>query len=309
MRLAPVFVSSGDLTADRRYELARELAARGDLPAAADLFGQALELAPGFAAAWFELGDAREKSGDREGALAAFQKAVAADPGDRLGAALRLARLGVGEAVMSRGYVRTLFDQYALSFDRALTQGLSYRAPELLLAAVETACRERGRAMRFGSMLDLGCGTGLAGAAFRPHIDWLIGVDLSPGMVAEARNKGLYDRLAVGDLMEFLAAEAQSHARHHLIVAADVFTYLPDLGSVAAAVAGVLAPEGAFAFTVETHDKPGVILRETLRYAHGEDHVRAALAGAGLQILALAPGSTRTEKGEAVPGLIAVAAL
>ena len=33
---------------------------------------------------------------------------------------------------------------------------------------------------RFGTMLDLGCGTGLAGAAFRPHVDWLAGVDLSP---------------------------------------------------------------------------------------------------------------------------------
>ena len=49
-------------------------------------------------------------------------------------------------------------------------------------------------------MLDLGCGTGLAGAAFRPHVDWLAGVDLSPKMIEVARAKGLYDRLAVADI-------------------------------------------------------------------------------------------------------------
>jgi predicted TPR repeat methyltransferase len=88
---------------------------------------------------------------------------------------------------MPESYVRTLFDGYAGGFDRALTEGLSYRAPELLLRAVEAS----GVRMKFGSVLDLGCGTGLAGAAFRPYCDWLVGVDLSPAMLAQARAKGL----------------------------------------------------------------------------------------------------------------------
>ncbi len=49
----PLFLSSGDLIADRRYQHARDLAARGDLQAAADLFAQAVERAPDFASAWF----------------------------------------------------------------------------------------------------------------------------------------------------------------------------------------------------------------------------------------------------------------
>ncbi|MGA8323200.1 MAG: SAM-dependent methyltransferase, partial [Xanthobacteraceae bacterium] len=52
----PLFVSSGDLIADRRYQWALDLAARGDLAGAADLLTQTLEMAPGFAAAWFTLG-------------------------------------------------------------------------------------------------------------------------------------------------------------------------------------------------------------------------------------------------------------
>src|SRR3954468_56000 len=156
--------------------MARAYAADGDLAAAADLYAQAVELAPGFASAWFALGETREALGDGEAAHAAFERALAADPDDRHGAALRLARLGSGDPATEalHGYVRTLFDQYAPRFDRAL-EDLGYRAPTLLRNAVVA----EAEGSRFGTMLDLGCGTGLAGAAFRPHVDWLIGVDLS----------------------------------------------------------------------------------------------------------------------------------
>src|ERR1044072_5369223 len=90
----PLFISSGDLIADRRYDFARAYAADGDLVAAADLYAQAVELAPGFASAWFALGEAREALGDRGGARAAFARARDTDPQDRHGAALHLARLG-----------------------------------------------------------------------------------------------------------------------------------------------------------------------------------------------------------------------
>ena len=72
-------------------------------------------------------------------------------------------------------------------------------------------------------------------------------------------------------------------------------------------MARVLAPGGLVAFTVETHDGDGIILRDTLRYAHGETHVRAALAAAGLSLVSLEYAATRTEKGVPVPGLIVVA--
>ena len=307
----PLFVSSGDLIADRRYEFARDLAARGDLGAARDLLAQSLERVPNFAAAWFALGEIKSKAGDTDGAIAAFRAARDADPDDRHGASLQLALLGAGDGAMAEAYVRALFDQYAGDFDRALREGLNYRAPALLRAAIEAACKDCGRPMRFGTMLDLGCGTGLAGAAFRAHADWLIGVDLSPGMIAQARAKGLYDRLVVDDLVQFLAAEAAAQVQHHLVIAADVFAYFSDLTPVATAVARVLAPGGLFAFTTETDTEAdcgtGARLGATLRYAHSAEHVRVALADEGLQLLALTSESTRTERGIAVPGLLAVA--
>jgi predicted TPR repeat methyltransferase len=302
----PHFMSSGDLTADRRYEIAKALEQRGDLAGAADLLVQAVELAPSFASAWFSLGDLRERTRDRAGAIEAFGKASAADPGDRHGAGLRLARLDARPAVMTADYVRAVFDDYAPRFDQALDK-LSYRAPELLRSAVERACRETGRTMHFGAMLDLGCGTGLSAAAFRSSVDWLVGIDLSPAMIAQARGKGLYDKLIEAELMGFLASEMTANARYGLVVAADVFVYLPDLANVVAAVGRVMDADGLFAFTVETHAGTGVVLGDKLRYAHADAHVRDALAGAGLTLRHLAAASTRHEAGEPVPGLIVVA--
>jgi predicted TPR repeat methyltransferase len=304
MAAQPLFVSSGDLVADRRYQWALDYLQRGDAAAAADILTQVVETAPGFATAWFALASIREATGDRDGAITAFAAARDADREDYHGARLHLARLGVGEATpaMTGVYVRRLFDQHAPDFDQALVERLDYRAPELLLDAVRPS---EGQRFRLGSVLDLGCGTGLGGAAFRPYCDWLAGVDISSGMVEQARTKGLYDRLVVAELTEFLATEAG--AQHHLALAADVFVYCSDLTPIAAAVARVLAPGGLFAFTVETHENSGVRLQGTLRYAHGPAHVRAALSAAGLQVLQLTEASTRTEKGAPVPGLLVVA--
>jgi predicted TPR repeat methyltransferase len=145
-------------------------------------------------------------------------------------------------------------------------------------------------------MLDLGCGTGLAGAAFRPIVDWLVGVDLSPAMVAQAATKGLYDRLATADLQRFLAEEAASAARYHLVLAADIFVYVNDLRPTMAAIARVLAADGVVAFTVETHSGSGAKLLPTLRYAHGAAHVRGAVKNAGLSLAHLAEAAVRTER-------------
>jgi predicted TPR repeat methyltransferase len=300
------FISSGDLIADRRFEFAKDLEKRGDLAGAADLYAQAVEVAPGFASAWFALGEVRVRLGDNAAAAHAFRRALAAEPEDRHGATVQLARL-TGEATpMPQGYVRALFDQYARHYDLSLLEGLDYRGPQLLFDAVMAARGALGRESWFDRALDLGCGTGLAGAVFSRHIDSLVGVDLSAAMIEQARRTGRYNHLHVSDVLEFLARENDRSA--DLVIAADSLPYCSDLAPLAREVARVLDDGGLFAFTVETHDGSGVLLRETLRYAHGEDHVRAALADAGLAVVSLAVASSRREKSVPVPGLVVVAA-
>jgi predicted TPR repeat methyltransferase len=302
----PLFVSSGDLVSDRRYKAAVELAGRGDFVAAVDLLVQTVEVAPGFATAWFALGAIRDRLGDRDGAVAAFEAASRTDPDDYHGARLQLARLGAGVAPgMSEPYLRRLFDQYAARYDAALSEHLNYRGPALLRDAVESALRRIGRSMRFSSLLDLGCGTGLAGAAFRPFVERLVGVDLSAAMIARAQAKTLYDRLVVGEVVDFLADEIA--AKYDLVLAADVFVYVNDLAPILISIARVLAPTGIVAFTVETHSGAGIALLPTLRFAHSEPYLRDVIAAAGLKLLALEQAAIRTEKAAPVAGLVIVA--
>lgn len=305
MQSAPVFISSGDLIADRRFELGRELEKRGELAAAADLYAQATEIAPGFASAWFALGEVQAKLGNKDASATAFRKAAAADPDDRHGAAVQLARLAGETAPMPAGYVRALFDQYARHYDLSLLEGLDYRGPQLLHDALTAACGALGRKMRFDRALDLGCGTGLASVLFAPCVDSLVGIDISPAMIEQARKTGRYNRLHVENVPDFLADERAASA--DLVIAADSLPYVDDLAPLVRQVARVLEDGGLFAFTCETQDGDGVILRETLRYAHGAGHVQAALASADLACVTMAVASSRTEKDVPVPGLVVVA--
>ncbi|MCP9628130.1 methyltransferase domain-containing protein [Rhodopseudomonas palustris] len=302
----PLFLSSGDVLADRRFDFARELLARGEAAAAAELLLQAVELAPHFASAWFALGEIRaDRLDDRPGAIDAWRRARAADPADRHGAGLRLMRLGALElGAMTPAYVTSLFDQYAPRFEAALLGELGYRGPELLCDAVLDVCGA-GRPPRFGQVIDLGCGTGLVGRLFRPLAAALVGIDLSAQMLAQARRSGAYARLVRADLVEGLAAE--SPAGTDLILAADVLIYIRDAAPLLCQAARVLKPGGLLAVTAETHAGDGVALTEGLRFAQSEACLRDELQRAGLEVALLQHASARTEHQAPLPGLVVVA--
>ena len=304
---ARLFLSSGDLVADRRFDFARDLQLKGDLVAAADLFEQAAELAPGFASAWFTLGQIREQLGERDAAIAAFRKALIADPADRHGASLRLMLLGAQDlSAMPPAYVRALFDQYAPKFETALVGDLSYRGPALLFKAVLAARLAVRKPAFFKRAIDLGCGTGLAATAFAREVDHFIGIDLSPRMIERARATGLYAQLEVAEMVEGLRGRPDASAE--LILAADAMVYLSDIAPLLREVKRVLVGGGLLAFTVETHGGDGVILGEGLRYSHGASYVRASIGDAGLALSRCEDLSARNEDNTPVPGLVLVAA-
>jgi predicted TPR repeat methyltransferase len=304
---ARLFLSSGDLVADRRFDFARDLQLKGDLVAAADLLVQAIELAPGFASAWFTLGELREQLGERDAAIAAFRKARQADPEDRHGASLRLMLSGAEQlSDMPPAYVRALFDQYAPKFETALVDDLGYRGPALLFRAVLAARRAVRKPAFFKRAIDLGCGTGLAAAAFAKEVDHFIGIDLSPRMIERARLTGLYAQLEVTGMVQGLSSKPDASAE--LVLAADAMVYLADIAPLLREARRVLVAGGLLAFTMETHGGDGVILGEGLRYAHGAAYVRASIRDAGLALSQLDELSARNEDNTPVPGLVMVAA-
>ena len=304
---ARLFFSSGDLLADRRFEFARDLQLKGDLPAAADLLEQAIELAPNFVSAWFTLGEIRKQLGQHEEAVAAFRRAHASDPLDRHGATVRLMRLGADQlGEMPKGYVQALFDQYAPRFEATLLGDLDYRAPQLLFKAVIAVRATAKKPAFFKRAFDLGCGTGLGAGAFAKEVDHFIGIDLSPGMIEQARATSLYAELEVADMVEGLRSKPDASA--NLMLAADAMCYVGDLAPTLIEAKRVLAPGGVFAFTLETHKGDGVVIGEGLRYAHAAEFVRGTIVAAGLAVAHLEQASPRNEDNEPVQGLVVVAA-
>lgn len=292
---------SGDLTADRRFEMARQFAARGDSEAAADLMTQAVEIAPGWAAGWFELGRMQVAAGQPDSAAAAFRRCLTLEPEDRLGAALELSLLGhtAGNGMTPGGrlpdaYVRALFDDYAPRFDDALSRRLLYRAPDIARRTVDALVPKR-----VGAILDLGCGTGLSGEAFRDKGDRLDGVDLSPGMIGEARKKAIYDTLAVNDIERFLDACTDAY---DLILAIDVLIYTGGLNDVLAKTHRILKRDGLFCFTLQAYDGPGYVLGPDHRYSYSEAYLRESAGD--WTIAALEPCVLRQDAGFDVPGFV-----
>jgi len=301
-----LFLTSGDLLADRRFEFARDLQLKGDLVAAADLLDQAVELAPNFASAWFTLGEIRELLGEGDAAIAAFRRARASDALDRHGATLKLMRLGAEPlAEMPKAYVQSLFDQYAPRFDQALLHHLDYRGPDLLFKAVLAVRAAARKPALFARAIDLGCGTGLAATAFASQVGEFTGIDLSPGMIERARATGLYAKLEVADMLEGLRNRPDASA--DLVLAGDAMVYVSDVTQVVSEASRVLVPGGLLAFTVETHAGDDVVIGHGLRYAHGAEYLRRAIAAAGLVAAHLEAASPRNEDNTPVPGLVVVA--
>jgi predicted TPR repeat methyltransferase len=296
--MSPYGFSSGDPQADRRFAFAQALAASGEMEAAIEVLTSALELAPDWAAGWYQLGDWHAAAGQPGAAGAAWRRVLALDGTDALGAGARIDLLDgqpVSESLPS-AFVETLFDQFAPRFDEALLARLGYRAPQLILEALDRAGFDRAaRAM------DLGCGTGLMGEVLRARCDWLGGVDLSAGMLARAEAKGHYDQLDKADI-NMLALD---EPRYDLIVAADVFIYVGALERVIAWCAGSLTPRGRLAFAVEAGEA-GVALRDSRRFAHGRGYLADLLAAAGFEGVSVTDCVLRQDRGADIEGLIIV---
>ena len=287
--------------ADALVAAGQALLAAGDLPAAIGQFQRAVERDSNFMPAQFALGCAWLDAGEAIRALEILSGlGVSGSPL----AAVAAAKIADAEAMVraqrsAAPYVRHLFDQFSQDYDRQMLGALSYRAHVVLRGLADMLMVPQPGSL---DVLDVGCGTGLAGECFKDLARRLDGLDLSPGMIERARARGIYDFLAIADVESLAASEGPFY---DLVIAADILVYLGDLRPVFRGVAGRLRRGGFFLFTVEKREGAGYELGPKRRYRHSDSYVREQAADAGLEVMGLVECAPREEAKIPVPGLAA----
>jgi predicted TPR repeat methyltransferase len=259
-------------------------------------FFRALELEPQSINALYNAAGVHNCLNQRDEAIVHLHRLLELRP-DHAPARHMLAALsGETTETAPRDYVEETFDAYAERFDRHLTEQLQYAVPTVLQEMVSAALNGQ----RVEMTIDLGCGTGLAGEAFRPLTGQLHGIDISAGMLAKATAKNIYDRLEREDLAQWLATCDQTY---DLIVAADVFVYVGRLDGVFAALGACAAPGAFFAFSIEHCDGgQEYLLRPSGRYAHSPAYIERLAEHHGWSVVDRRHQGTRREQGKWIEG-------
>ncbi len=201
--------------------------------------------------------------GHREAATVLGNMLIAANPDDAVQRHLNDAVAGRAIDHVPSAYVEAHFDAFAEGFDDKLVNLLGYRVPERLAAMV------RQHRTSFAQILDLGCGTGLAGEHLTLMADKLSGVDLSARMLERAGQRAVYDALTHADALTYLGAHP---ATFDLIFAADTLIYFGRLDALINAVAQAMTSGGLFAVSIENAERDFEILPSG-RFAHAETYV------------------------------------
>jgi predicted TPR repeat methyltransferase len=262
---------------------------------------KAVALGANNADAYFVLGSTYQSMGNDVEAKNAYQKALQAQPDHASAAYFNSMLEGRIPDHAPHEYVRELFDSYAHKFDNDLTRNLDYRTPEHISRLLRQYADTSGGKIR---IVDLGCGTGLVGPLVRDMASMLVGVDLSPKMIAMARQKAVYDTLVVSDVTDLLR---ESHASCDAVIAADVFVYIGNLEEVFSASRKALVAGGCFIFSTESEEGRGeYLLRESGRYAHTNAYIHRLAADHGFDMLHSESLVLRKEGGSLITGTLFV---
>ena len=268
----------------------------GDLTRAGQCLERSVALDPTNTASLFNLAGCYNARNDLDRARQILVRLLEIDTDHGAGRHMLAALRGETTGTAPRAYLEEVFDRYAGRFDQHIQTSLGYRVPTLLAEMLATVRPTQ----QFVAALDLGCGTGLSGAPFRPRCARLIGVDLSAGMLAQAAAKKIYDQLHQEEVLAFLAADEMVY---DLIIAADVFVYLGDLEVFFPAVAKRSAPGSLLVCSIERASGPdGYRLLPSGRYAHQPQYLLDQAQRSGFSLVLSQPEIIRQEDGVGLTG-------
>ena len=298
--------------AEAHYHLGLVLADEGRHHDAIACYRRATALKPELVLAQYNLGLALKAQGNTAEATACLREVLRLDPGNELATFSLSSLTAQNPERPPERYVANLFDNHAPRFDTHLVETLRYRVPRAL---VDVARKHAEPPQGGWDVLDLGCGTGLVGAAIAPFARRLVGVDLSQRMLEMARERNLYDRLEHRELLSLMKLEPASS--YDIIAAADVFIYVGKLDDVVREAARLLRACGALVFSVEaieetpsdatdTAPSHGYRLLASGRYAHSANYLRSLAGDNGFSKVDISAVDIRLERGAPVRGWLAL---
>ena len=263
-------------------------------------FDRVLAIDPRHAISWNNRGNTFVAMRRLEEAVASFDKALALKPdleiaqNNRMLALLELKRV----PRIPAHAVKALFDDYSSYYDAAMLEALSYKGPQHLRALLESTWPDAAPPL---DILDLGCGTGLGGDAFKDLAAGgrLDGIDLSDKMIDEARKREIYTDFIVDD---FESALAGLHRRYDLAIGADALIYSGDLLPTLTGVGLILKPQGLFLFTLEKLNSGDWEQTSVNRFRHSEAYIRTVGAAARFDLVDLVECALRRESRDPVAG-------
>lgn len=261
------------------------------------LCDSALAANPRCAELWVTRGSLHSRLAERMSALSCFRKADGLEPERSATSHFIRAAGGAGFAVPHRAEVADLFDHYADDFENHVVGALGYRGHD----ALPRLLAEHAVGSSRGDVLDLGCGTGLCGPGLRPLAGRLLGADIAPRIVAEARKRPEYDEVWVADAVYALyCCEPGTLAA---VASADALGYIGPLDAVHEEACRALRPGGYFAYSVEAMPGrgPGYAMdASTRRCTYREAYLRDMARTYRLGVVALEKRTMRVEAGKPV---------
>ena len=268
---------------------------KGDLKAAIASYSEAIKISPNNSNLYTNMGNAEVNNLDFNAAEKNYRKALAIMPDDAVANHMLAALTGITPDTASKEFVEHLFDAYAPSFEDALVNKLQYAMPQVLAKmAIEHQSKKS-----FGSVLDLGCGTGLMGFELRGSTQRLEGIDLSSKMLKQAKSKEIYDRLIKGDIIEFLTS---AELDFNYYFAADVFIYIGDLFQIFSLIKDRNKEGGKLIFSTEHCEKDGFFLEQSGRYSHSKSYVQAICEELDYQMVHFSKVDLRKERKKLISG-------
>jgi predicted TPR repeat methyltransferase len=267
----------------------------GRLDEAEASYRQAIALKPDFAQAHFNLGVTLKELGRLDEAAESYTQAVTLKPDDSSAKHHLDALSGNTTESAPLDYVERLFDNYASNFEKSLVDNLEYKIPKLI---AEIILRD-SNSDSLGSIIDLGCGTGLLGAEIKQFCKHLGGLDLSQKMLDEATKKGIYDDLIKQDILGYLAS---ADLNFDYFIATDVFIYVGDLSDVFHLIKSRNKNSGKLVFSTEHFDGADFLLEQSGRYSHSKIYIESLCETFGYTLRHFETQPLRKEKNQNICG-------